>query len=885
MKTLPSCLCILGFASASLAGGVVLMDQIGTDDGSNIDLSNMTANQIFEASFAQYNVACVDDFDSAGSAIMSVELVFGGWNGYAGPTGISGYSVNLYSDKDNAPCADLNGDAYTATEASGDLVEEFGGLAGMSKIGLPVNGGPSGNINGVSVVPNNEFGTNGQTGSAISFEILEGGGSALDMNQANPGGGFGLPCPSATPNNVALRVMGGTADPCSGALPEVCAADVSGPDEAPDGFVNVSDLLAVIGNWGATGDGTYRPVGDCAPAPNGDCTVNVSDLLAVIGDWGSDCVARGACCLGDGSCTEDVAEADCSGDWLGTGSDCGSCLSGACCATDGSCSNATEAGCDGSYQGDGTDCADAGCEPAPDNNTCEAAIAAAEGDNAIDNTSATSDGAADFTACDNFGEEGLYNDLYWTYTASCEGDVTISTCNTVDFDSRIAVYTDCGSEMLACNDDALSGACGLTSELTLAMAAGESIVIRIGSFSEGGTGSGTFNISCAGYEQGACCIGLTQCVDGLIPPECTAFGGTHQGGGTLCSDIDCDPTPLNDTCEGAEAVGPGAHAFDTTYANPEWADPNDAVCSGTYLDWAGSPDVFFSFSPDSDGTINVSLCDAASYDTSLAIYEGGCNDGDGSHNIACNGDASGETGCQSYYSAVDNLPVIGGQTYLIRIGGWNAATGAGTMTLSYTGGSETAACCVDGGCAGEVTYGDCDALGGLWVQGEDCSTVSCPLPFNGCDGSQDSNEEDDGCSICQEDGFDTADDCNAGLNGDGTLGAYTLGNVHCGTASVYVDGPTGGQYRDTDWYDDNGVIDAGGTFTLTHGAGGAHLLGIVDIDALAFVDYAINDEGFYQDGYDITVAAGNYCLWIGPSDWNVAWDCASGGAAYSMHVE
>ena len=48
MKTLPTCLCILGFATASLAGGSVLLAQIGADDGTDIDITNMLANQIFE---------------------------------------------------------------------------------------------------------------------------------------------------------------------------------------------------------------------------------------------------------------------------------------------------------------------------------------------------------------------------------------------------------------------------------------------------------------------------------------------------------------------------------------------------------------------------------------------------------------------------------------------------------------------------------------------------------------------------------------------------------------------------------------------------------------------------------------------------------------------
>ena len=57
-------------------------------------------------------------------------------------------------------------------------------------------------------------------------------------------------------------------------LVPACAADITG-----DGFVDVNDLLMVIGNWGATGPN---------PADiTGDGVVNVADLLGVIGTWGT----------------------------------------------------------------------------------------------------------------------------------------------------------------------------------------------------------------------------------------------------------------------------------------------------------------------------------------------------------------------------------------------------------------------------------------------------------------------------------------------------------------------------------------------------------------------------------------------------------------------
>jgi len=59
-------------------------------------------------------------------------------------------------------------------------------------------------------------------------------------------------------------------------------------DVVCDGTVNVQDLLAVIGAWGACGDPNDCPA-DLAPIgpPMGDDVVNVQDLLAVIGAWGA----------------------------------------------------------------------------------------------------------------------------------------------------------------------------------------------------------------------------------------------------------------------------------------------------------------------------------------------------------------------------------------------------------------------------------------------------------------------------------------------------------------------------------------------------------------------------------------------------------------------
>jgi hypothetical protein len=52
-------------------------------------------------------------------------------------------------------------------------------------------------------------------------------------------------------------------------------------DSNHDGFVNVTDLLAVIGAWGSC-----PPPNLCPGDLTGDNVVNVTDLLLVIGNWG-----------------------------------------------------------------------------------------------------------------------------------------------------------------------------------------------------------------------------------------------------------------------------------------------------------------------------------------------------------------------------------------------------------------------------------------------------------------------------------------------------------------------------------------------------------------------------------------------------------------------
>ena len=736
MKTLPTCMCVLGLTAAASAGS--LIDHIGAMDGSDLVAGNLFANQIFEAAYSQYSTVCIDDFDNgSGSTASAVSLIVGGWGAaYTGIDGIQALSANFY---DSPEAAGTNLVGYTSVDVVGAPTASPD-WTGPDTALLTVEGSFS--VNGgmayVGLIPTNEFATNGQTGAGVSAL-----GDGIGW-QCNPGEGFGQGPWWATTNSIAIRVSGGgtPSDPCEADLREApCNADANFDD-----IVNVEDLLAVIGTFGNSGDGTSRPVGDVAPLPTGDCLVNVEDVLAVIGAFGADCtpvVPTGGCCNDDGSCTIETQD-NCSGSYLGDDSDCSACVAGACCAGDGSCSEVIESACSGSFVGGS--CADAGCQPV----------------------------------------------------------------------------------------------------------------------------------------AGACCIpdplgGPPSCIDDLDQATCDAFGGTLIDGMT-CTDSPCGVN--NDTCATATAVDAGTHAFDTTEATDSgFGAPDDSQCAGTYLDWGASPDVWFNVSAPSDGLMTISLCDAASYDTSLVLYEGAdCNS---LAQVACNGDTAVETGCQAYYSGIYDHPITDGGTYYIRIGGWNGAAGPGNMTIDIVGGNTEGACCVAGGCVGENTFGDCEALGGLWNNGMTCADVSCPQPYiaGGCD----EDEADQGC-VCFVDGDDAETDCNGGLNNVvPTYTTLTLGSSMCGTSSVWLDGPTGGQYRDLDWWH-NADINAGGTFTFSIGSNHVDVCMVLNEDTGA-VDYAVGNIPGFGAADTIALPAGNWCVISGSTDWNVGVFCGSGLDTYTLLVE
>jgi hypothetical protein len=223
-------------------------------------------------------------------------------------------------------------------------------------------------------------------------------------------------------------------------------------------------------------------------------------------------------------------------------------------------------------------------------------------------------------------------DVWFTYTPASSATVNIQTCNSA-FDTVLSVYTgNCGSlTQVACNDDeGTGGPCTgtLQSSVDVAMTAGTTYRIRLAGF--GGTpASGNYTI--------------------LV-----------TGGGA-------PPAPSNDNCNNRIGVALGATPFTTVGATTD--GPTHAGCI-TPLN-----DVWFNHPQQVSNRLRIYTCDAATnFDTVLAVYRGNGCANFATRLMACNDDSCG---LQSSVWII----ATAGDNYVIRIGGFNGATGSGMLHI------------------------------------------------------------------------------------------------------------------------------------------------------------------------------------------------------------
>ncbi|NUQ68895.1 MAG: hypothetical protein HUU18_11545 [Phycisphaerales bacterium] len=142
------------------------------------------------------------------------------------------------------------------------------------------------------------------------------------------------------------------------------------------------------------------------------------------------------------------------------------------------------------------------------NDCCATADVIGVGSTAFDTFNATNDGSG---TC---GASGTSPDIWYSFTAPSGGTYTIDTCGS-SYDTVLSAMSACYGAELACNDDS----CGLQSSITLALAQGQTILLRVAGFA-GQVGSGVLNIGS--------CDGIT--VPGGAVLENEVCGGDNNGG-------------------------------------------------------------------------------------------------------------------------------------------------------------------------------------------------------------------------------------------------------------------------------------------------------------------------------------------------------------------
>lgn len=351
------------------------------------------------------------------------------------------------------------------------------------------------------------------------------------------------------------------------------------------------------------------------------------------------------------------------------------------------------------------------CQPGPDNDDCSNAIPLSEnGTYFFCNLNATNDGPLEPMACGDDKPivnkpvrgggcaDGIFrvlgSDIWYCYTASCTGNVSIALCGS-DYDTSIAIYNGCvcptEASAIACNDDddfcaqQMPRGASLQSYIRFPVTQGQQYLIRIG-----------------GYD-------------------------CEQGCGQF--ELICTPGPSNDECEFPIGIGDGIVAFDTTGATTD--GPNEDACSKGKTSEI-SNDIWFIYTASCTGTATASLCNIQTeFDTKIAAYDGTNCPTEPNTAIICNDQA-----CQSDQSEI-SFPVVAGQQYLIRVGGFFGDTGPGVLTMSCVPGDGTEACCFGDGSCQQLLPSLCEKQGGTSQgPGTACvvrgNAVVCPQPVNCC---------------------------------------------------------------------------------------------------------------------------------------------------------
>ncbi|MEK6644954.1 MAG: hypothetical protein AABZ08_13715 [Planctomycetota bacterium] len=456
----------------------------------------------------------------------------------------------------------------------------------------------------------------------------------------------------------------------------------------------------------------------CTGAPAADTSFDLAFML--MGDETSTVI--GACCDDSAplSCMDGVNQLNCQNTTqrfspntlcANMNPPCGTTSAGACCLSDGVCQFLNPTDCQntgGAWQAG--NCTSSPCTPA--NGLCTNAILVSNGTTVFSTVGAITDGPADTPSapCTNINQ-----DVWFKYTSSCTGTVTVSLCGGTDYDSALAAYQtwNCLPALglrVACHNDF----CGDDGQISFPATLNGQFLIRVGGAALA-TGTGSMLITCVPNGSGACCMPDRTC-QVLTQSQCQTAGGMYTGG-QPCSDLTCPP-PVNDLCANAILMTSDTILIDNRGADTDGPDETP-TCSTM------NQDIWYQVNADCDGLLVVSLCEGTNFDATLAIYDGCVCAPSLGNRLGCNDDGCGSPGGPAKVS----IPATNGQCYLIRVGGNGSAQGTGTLRVDCVPTGQGACCHANLMC--EVTLpANCVAPDDRFTPDDLCSPITCAAPVN-----------------------------------------------------------------------------------------------------------------------------------------------------------
>ncbi len=294
------------------------------------------------------------------------------------------------------------------------------------------------------------------------------------------------------------------------------------------------------------------------------------------------------------------------------------------------------------------------CITVPANDLCANAISIGVGVTPFCTLGATTSGPAfpAGSACIQFGYDTIDADVWYSFIAPGWGDLTVSTCGT-SWDTRIAVYssifsqsTPCplgGFDLIGipgCSDDAAG--CGLASETTFPVFAGQEYKIRVGGY-QGYSGAGQLTLTFVG--EGSTC---EDAIDVNMP---SAASEAWETGNTADNGAAPDPSSCN-----------------TGTSPAEWY---------RYIPQCGLavPEVM------------ITTCDDfTDFDTVISVWKQGPAGECPGTLVACNDDFI-DPECQIgpvYRKSRVNFWALNGEVFYIRVSGYQGATGNFAMHIVET---------------------------------------------------------------------------------------------------------------------------------------------------------------------------------------------------------